>query len=128
MEFAPAGCAFARKASEMRDSVQTGSALGRLRADHVVVLNHLDRVSTLLEGAGEHSDPLLVTSLRETLEFVSHEVWFHFKREEEALFPATARIFPAENAPIVGGPVYVLTEEHGVLRKLVARFEAEVNR
>jgi hemerythrin-like domain-containing protein len=104
------------------------TALGRLRADHKVVLQRLDSLVQSVESVTESFDTDTAAALRSVLEFMSHEVWFHFKREEEALFPAIARVFPTENAPIVGGPVYVLTEEHGVLRKLVARFDAEIGR
>ncbi|HEY3411805.1 MAG TPA: hemerythrin domain-containing protein [Armatimonadota bacterium] len=103
------------------------TALGRLRADHKEVSRRLEELLVNLDSVSDPADPDTAIALRNALEFITHEVWFHFKREEQALFPAISRVFPAENAPIVGGPVYVLTEEHGVLRKLVDRFADEVD-
>lgn len=103
------------------------TALGRLRADHQEVLKRLNALDQSLDPVSAAFDAGTAVAMRNTMEFIIHEVWHHFKREEEALFPAIARVFPTENAPIVGGPVYVLTEEHRVLRKLVARFVSEVD-
>lgn len=101
-------------------------ALERLRADHKEVLKRLQALGTLLTDDTALAAPSAHLVLRELLAFITNEVWLHFHREEEVLFPVIARIFPAENAPVVGGPVFVLTEEHSVLRKLVARLTAQV--
>jgi hemerythrin-like domain-containing protein len=101
-------------------------ALDRLRADHKVVLKRLRALETYLSDDATMSSPSSHLLFRELLAFITNEVWLHFHREEEVLFPVIARIFPAENAPIVGGPVYVLSEEHSVLRKLVARLTGQV--
>ena len=101
-------------------------ALESLRADHREVLRRLKALADLINDDRELARPSAVPELHGFLELITGEVWLHFHREEEVLFPLIARIFPAEGAPIKGGPVFVLTEEHSILRKLVARFTGYV--
>lgn len=105
----------------MPKPISQSDALNHLRADHKEVLKRLQTLGILLADDAALAEPSARLVLRELLAFITREVWLHFHREEEVLFPVIARIFPTENAPIVGGPVFVLTEEHHVLRKLVAR-------
>jgi hemerythrin-like domain-containing protein len=98
----------------------------RLREDHQVLLRRLDEFGPAIEAATDAPTDALRASIREILAFVEYEVWTHFTIEEEALFPLLHNLFPAENAPVAGGPVFVLSEEHGILRKLVARLEKAV--
>lgn len=106
----------------------TQTAFDRLRAEHRVVLEHLREFEAALEAVSEMPTPETRAAMSRLLDFVRTEVWRHFHAEETALFPLLGNLFPPENAPIVGGPVFVLTEEHGVLRRLVARLEQDVER
>jgi hemerythrin-like domain-containing protein len=99
------------------------TAIERLRRDHQAVLRHLTEFESAVSGLSADPQSRPVPALFELVAFIEHEVWSHFRAEEEALFPLIRDIFPPENAPIVGGPVFVLTEEHGVLRRLAARLK-----
>jgi hemerythrin-like domain-containing protein len=98
----------------------------RLREDHQVVLRRLTDFTAALDAVGDPPSDDILATVRDVLAFVEYEVWTHFTIEEEALFPLLTDIFPAENAPVVGGPVFVLTQEHSVLRRLVAQMEAKI--
>jgi hemerythrin-like domain-containing protein len=95
----------------------------KLREDHQILLARLAELEPALDAIADVPAPALVETVRTVLAFIEYEVWTHFTIEEEALFPLLHDLFPAENAPVAGGPVFVLTEEHGILRKLVARLE-----
>lgn len=98
------------------------SPLDGLRADHQVVLGRLAEFERQWSGgAGETMEGVRTISA-DLLSFLEAEVWHHFRKEETALFPVIDRFFPRENAPVDGGPVFVLTEEHSVLKRLVARY------
>lgn len=97
------------------------SAFERLRQDHQAVLAQLAAFEAVVTALKEDPESRPVPALHDFTAFIEGEVWTHFHAEEEALFPLIKDLFPAENAPIIGGPVFVLTEEHTVLRRLVAR-------
>lgn len=100
----------------------------RLRADHEEVLDRLGAFETALGAVTETPTAGARADVNAILDFVRTEVWRHFHAEETALFPLLGNLFPPDNAPVAGGPVFVLTEEHGVLRRLVARLEQDVER
>ncbi|HEY3265984.1 MAG TPA: hemerythrin domain-containing protein [Armatimonadota bacterium] len=110
------------------ESTEHISALDRLRADHREVLKRLEEFSAVLEDLPDAPEPGAREALNGLLAFIQLEVWAHFRVEEEALFPLLGGLFPGKDAPVAGGPVYVLTEEHGILRKLVARVASETQR
>lgn len=97
------------------------SAFEQLRRDHKEVLEQLAGLEMAVAPLKDDPEGRPVPALGGFVAFIEREVWTHFDVEEEALFPLIRDIFPAENAPIIGGPVFVLTEEHGVLRRLVTR-------
>jgi hemerythrin-like domain-containing protein len=98
----------------------------RLRADHQTLLSRLEDFGPTLEASGDQPTPEVRAAVADILAFIDYEVWTHFAVEEEALFPLLHDLFPSENAPVAGGPVFVLSEEHKILRKLVARIEEGV--
>lgn len=95
----------------------------QLRKDHREVLDRLAAFEAELAAAQDDPSARPGDEMRAFLGFIEEEVWTHFRAEEEALFPLLRGIFPPENAPVQGGPVFVLTEEHGVLRRLVTRLK-----
>lgn len=97
------------------------TAFERLRREHQEVLARLSAFDAAAAALKADPESGPVPELDGFMAFIEEEVWTHFTAEEETLFPLLQGIFPSENAPIVGGPLFVLTEEHTVLRRLVAR-------
>lgn len=98
----------------------------RLKEDHQILLARLEAFGPTLAESEDQPTPEVRAAVADILAFIEYEVWTHFTVEEEALFPLLHDLFPAENAPVEGGPVFVLSEEHKILRKLVARIEEGV--
>ncbi len=92
-----------------------------LSEDHQKTMHQLDIVDTLLAEANHQSENDIQKGLKEFESFLDSEVWAHFRKEEECVFPLLDAHFPAENAPVAGGPMRVLREEHQIIRKLSER-------
>ena len=56
-------------------------------------------------------------------EFMKYDIWAHFIKEEEALFPEIEKFIPRDD-----GPTGVMLEEHEDLRKTNERFQVALAR
>ncbi|MBI2303614.1 MAG: hemerythrin domain-containing protein [Chloroflexi bacterium] len=95
-------------------SATNTNPLVALRQDHVVVLEHLDRMEKacrqLARGGGSHFEEAIV-SLKGTAAFFVNELEAHLRKEEDVLFPSLEAVIGAE-----GGPTAVMRQEHQDLR------------
>lgn len=87
-----------------------------LREDHKAVLRKLDGLGAAIAKLDSSPD---LSSLNEYGRFFKKEIWAHFAKEEEALFPEIEKFLPRE-----GGPTGVMLMEHNDLRKANERFQA----
>lgn len=91
-----------------------------LRADHQDVLKKLDHLARVINGLDE---PDAVTSgLKELGAFFKTEIWTHFAKEEDALFPEMEQFIPRE-----AGPIGQMLIEHEDLRETNERFQRGVD-
>ncbi len=97
-------------------------AFEQLNLDHQLVSSQLSELETLLNDLPAELSADLEAKLKSFTQFIEEEVWAHFHFEEESLFPLQDAHFPTENAPVAGGPVRVLREEHKNIRRLFDRF------
>jgi hemerythrin-like domain-containing protein len=105
----------------MRTNARERDAFEILGEDHQRTMHRLERLEPLLAEAEMRSEEDIKNGLMEFESFLDTEVWAHFRKEEEHLFPLLDAHFPFENAPVAGGPMRVLREEHQIIRKLAER-------
>ncbi|MCL5283857.1 MAG: hemerythrin domain-containing protein [Armatimonadetes bacterium] len=101
-------------------------AFEQLSLDHQQVSAKLSELEALFSDLPSELSTELEAKLKGFMQFIDEEVWAHFHFEEESLFPLLDAHFPGENAPVAGGPVRVLREEHKIIRRLFQRFEQAI--
>jgi len=86
-----------------------------LSDDHQMVLKKLDDFEEVINNLGK---PTIMPTLKELGTFFKGEIWIHFAKEEDALFPEMAKFMPIE-----GGPIGVMLLEHEELREANDEFQ-----
>lgn len=84
---------------------------------HDVGLRKLDDLSKALEALKEGKKDEAVGTFKEAAGFFEDELRMHFRHEEQALFPALARVIGR------AGPVQAMVEEHDSIWRAVESFE-----
>ena len=92
-----------------------------LRVDHQDVLKKLDDLERVINSLDEPN--AVLSDLKKLGAFFKTEIWTHFSKEEEALFPEIEQFVPREEGPT--GQMFV---EHEDLRETNGRFQKGVNR
>lgn len=87
-----------------------------LSDDHKMVLKKLDDFEEVISNLDKPST--IMPTLKELGTFFKGEIWIHFAKEEDALFPEMAKFMPIE-----GGPIGVMLLEHEELRKANDEFQ-----
>lgn len=90
-----------------------------LKADHQDVLAKLQDLRRVIDGLDEPD--AILSDLKELGSFFETEIWTHFAKEEQALFPEIERFLPREK-----GPTGQMLREHEDLRKTNERFQSGV--
>ena len=98
-------------------------AFEQLSLDHQQLSAKLSELEALISDPPPKLSTELEAQLKVFTQFIEEEVWAHFHFEEETLFPLLDAHFPGENAPVAGGPIRVLREEHKIIHRLFDRFE-----
>ncbi len=80
-----------------------------LKEEHENVLQKLDALEEIISHLDKKDE--ISAKLRELASFFGTDVWVHFAKEEEALFPEIERFIPRES-----GPIGVMLAEHEELR------------
>ena len=97
-----------------------------LKSDHEAVRAVLNNLEGYLKKIGSvSSDGLknnLINQLHEITAFIDKDLEIHFKKEEEALFPALGNYIGIET-----GPIHVMLIEHIHSRELSREFKAKIN-
>ena len=97
-----------------------------LRSEHEAVRAVLNNLEGYLKKIGSvSSDGLrnnLINQLNEITAFIDKDLETHFKKEEEALFPALGNYIGVET-----GPIHVMLIEHKHSRELSAEFKIKIN-
>jgi hemerythrin-like domain-containing protein len=89
-----------------------------LKADHQEVLKKLDDLERVITGL--HEPDAIMSDLKELGAFFKTEIWTHFTKEEDALFPEMKKFIPG------GGPIGQMLIEHEQLREANERFQSGV--
>lgn len=96
-----------------------------LRSDHEAVKAVLNNLSGYLKkikgGASDSLRKNLINQLHEITAFIDNDLEVHFKKEENALFPALGNYIGIET-----GPIHVMLIEHEQSRHLSKDFEAAI--
>ena len=87
-----------------------------LSDDHKSVLKKLDDFEEVINNLDKPET--IMPTLKELGTFFKGEIWIHFAKEEDALFPEMAKFMPIE-----GGPIGVMLLEHRELRKANDEFQ-----
>ncbi|MBM3241820.1 hypothetical protein FJZ31_36580 [Candidatus Poribacteria bacterium] len=87
-----------------------------LSNDHKMVLKKLDDFEKVISKL-DKPDAIMPT-LKELGIFFKGEIWIHFAKEEDVLFPEMEKFMPVE-----GGPIGVMLLEHEELRKVNDEFQ-----
>ena len=97
-----------------------------LKSDHETVRAVLNNLEGYLKKIGSvSSDGLknnLINQLHEITAFIDKDLEIHFKKEEEALFPALGNYIGIET-----GPIHVMLIEHIHSRELSGEFKTKIN-
>ncbi len=80
-----------------------------LREEHEDVLQKLDALEEVIGHLDKKEE--ISAKLKELASFFSTDIWIHFTKEEEALFPEIEKFIPRE-----GGPTGMMLIEHEELR------------
>lgn len=91
-----------------------------LREEHQGVLQKLDALEKVISHLDEKE--VISAKLRELASFLKTDLWVHFTKEEEALFPEIEKFVPRE-----GGPTGMMLIEHEDLRNTNAEFQPAVD-
>ncbi len=80
-----------------------------LKEEHENVLQKLDALEEVISHLDKKEE--ISAKLKELASFFSTDIWIHFTKEEEALFPEIEKFMPRES-----GPLGVMLIEHEDLR------------
>ena len=97
----------------------TSRSTDLLKADHQDVLKKLDDLERVIGGLNEPD--AIRSDLKELGAFFRTEIWTHFTKEEDALFPEMKKFLPG------GGPIGQMLIEHEHLREANERFQSGVD-
>lgn len=97
------------------------SHIEELMTEHQAVLKMLDEMGTTLSMASQSNSSEWKASLEKACAFFRKEVVLHFRKEEEALFPAL-RVHLGLGA----GPIEVMLREHQLHNSLFSQLQATV--
>lgn len=93
--------------------------LKEMGTEHEEALSHLETLKTeLFEMAKEFSLRVQVKPFEEMIFLMDSEIRFHFRKEEEALFPAMESFIPPDS-----GPLYVMKVEHEAIKQAFTRLK-----
>lgn len=87
-----------------------------LSDDHKMVLKKLDDFEEVVSNLDKPNT--IMPTLKELGTFFKGEIWIHFAKEEDALFPEMEKFMPIE-----GGPIGVMLLEHQELRRTNDEFQ-----
>lgn len=102
--------------------MQGQDCLKEMGKEHEQALERLEMLKTLLMDMSRQLSPHgYLKTFGELISAMNKEIRFHFRKEEEALFPAMETFLPPDS-----GPLYVMKLEHDAIKQAFMRLKNAV--